>query len=214
MNLRLSRWRLPLAALSTLALCACMTSSPTPFHREAFEVSDTYTRIFAAPEAQTCEAARRALLSQGYLVSTATSDRVDGRKSFQPGPETHVQIEFRVSCARESERSTIAFVSALQDRYALKKSNNSASLGVGAIGSLSLPFISSDEALVKVASETVTTAAFYDRFFELMEQYLIVEPEPEAQHPSLTLSPPPSPTLSPTPSQTPPPASGASAASG
>ncbi|MEO6033265.1 MAG: DUF2242 domain-containing protein [Burkholderiaceae bacterium] len=211
MDLRFRSWRLPLAALPTLALCACMTSSPTPFHREAFAPSDTYSRIFAAPEAQTCEAARRALLSQGYLISMATSDQVGGRKSFQPGLETHIQIEFRISCARESERSTIAFVSALQDRYALKKSNNSASLGVGAIGSLSLPFTSSDEALVKVASETVTAAQFYDRFFELMEQYLIVDPESELERPSASPVPSPSPAPPPVP---PPPGSSASAAPG
>jgi hypothetical protein len=155
-----------------------MSSRPAPFHREAFEASDTYSRSFAAPEAQTCEAARRALLSQGYLITTAMDDQVVGRKSFQPGLETHIQIEFRISCAPKADRSTIAFVSALQDRYALKKSNNSASLGVGAIGSLSLPFTSSDEALVKVASETVTAAAFYDRFFDLMDLYLFVEPAP------------------------------------
>jgi hypothetical protein len=190
MHPRTERWRLFLTVLPTLALCACMSSRPAPFHREAFEPSDTYLRIFAAPKSQTCEAARRALLSQGYLISTATSDHVDGRKSFQPGIETHIQIEFRVSCARESERSTIAFVSALQDRYALKKSNNSASLGVGALGSLSLPFSFSDEALVRVASETVTAARFYDRFFELMEHYLTVEPESEPQLPSEHPQPP------------------------
>src|SRR5918993_1044536 len=68
--------------------------------------------------------------------------------------------------------STIAFASALQDRYGIKKVNNSATVGVGAIGSLSLPFSSSDDALVKVASETLTDERFYDRFFSLIGRYL------------------------------------------
>ena len=50
--------------------------------------------------------------------------------------------------------------------------NNSASVGVGAIGSLSLPFSSSDDAMVKVASETLTDDRFYDRFFALIERFL------------------------------------------
>ena len=45
-------------------------------------------------------------------------------------------------------------------------------MGVGAIGSLSLPFSSSDDALVKVASETLTDERFYDRFFALIDRFL------------------------------------------
>jgi hypothetical protein len=74
--------------------------------------------------------------------------------------------------------STVAFATALQDRYGIKKVNNSASLGVGAIGSLSLPFSGSDDAMVKVASETLTDERFYDRFFALLDRFL---EGPEAQ---------------------------------
>ena len=78
---------------------------------------------------------------------------------------------------KPKRESTIAFVSALQDRYSLKKTNNSASVGVGVLGSLSVPFSASDDALVKVASETVTDGRFYDRFFVLLDQYLAVDAE-------------------------------------
>ena len=69
------------------------------------------------------------------------------------------------------QRSTV-FANALQDRYALKKTNNSASLGVGVLGSVSMPIGSSDDSMVKVASETVTAQKFYERFFTLVEQFL------------------------------------------
>ena len=139
--------------------------------------------MYAATEAQTCEAARRALLSQGYLVTAATADLVTGRKRFQPEAEVHVEFEFRVVCAHEgsSDRSTIAFASALQDRYSLKKSNSSASVGVGVLGSLSLPFAASDEALVKVASETITDPKFYDRFFALIDRYRVFSERADAR---------------------------------
>ncbi len=83
------------------------------------------------------------------------------------------------------KRSTIAFASALQDRYGVKKVNNSASVGVGAIGSLSLPFSSSDDAMVKVASQTLTDDRFYDRFFSLIDRFLPeTTEEPPAESPS------------------------------
>ena len=64
------------------------------------------------------------------------------------------------------------FANALQDRYALKKVNNSASLGVGVLGSVSMPIGSTDDSMVKVASETVSSAKFYDRYFALVELFL------------------------------------------
>jgi len=60
----------------------------------------------------------------------------------------------------------------------LKKSNNSASLGVGAIGSVSLPFTSSNDSMVKVTSETISSEPFYDRFFDLVSRYLVVDQSP------------------------------------
>ncbi|RZI94971.1 MAG: DUF2242 domain-containing protein [Variovorax sp.] len=178
-----------LTALSVLALLAgCGSTSPrrVSYEPEEFDSTTTHTRSYVATEAQTCEAARRALLSQGYMITAANADLVTGRKSFQPAPEVHVEVEFRAVCARDAarggKRSTIAFVTALQDRYSLKKTNNSASVGVGAIGSLSLPFSSSDDAMVKVASETLTEERFYERFFNLMDRFLVApgeEPPPE-----------------------------------
>lgn len=171
--------------LAATLLCGCATSRSTIESHEAFDSASTYSRTYAALDAQTCEAARRSLLSQGYVISAASFEQVRGRKSFQPAPETHVQVEFYVVCAKEgyAGRRTIAFVNAVQDRYALKKSASSASVGVGAIGSLSLPFTGSDDSLVKVASATITSAAFYDRFFQLLERYLAGDPgqrlEPE-----------------------------------
>ncbi|MBS0453188.1 MAG: DUF2242 domain-containing protein [Proteobacteria bacterium] len=179
------------ASLAALALAGCgSTPKQVSYDPEGFSSTDTHTRVFEASEAQTCEAARRALLSQGYLVTTANSELVNGKKAFQPAPEVHVELDFRVVCARETGGNkravnatpsrTLVFVSALQDRYSLKKVNNSASVGVGVIGSVSLPYSSTDDSLVKVASQTVTDEQFYDRFFGIVQRYIVVDPsEPE-----------------------------------
>jgi len=166
-----------LGALGVLSLAglltACVQVKQFPL-QEKFGSTETYSRRFDARAAQTCEAARRALLSQGYVINTAREDLVEGQKSFQPEPESHLQMAIRIVCAPESAdgKVSLGFVTALQDSYTLKKSNNSASLGVGAIGSVSLPFTSGNDSMVKVGSETITSDAFYDSFFDLVKRYL------------------------------------------
>ena len=176
------------------ALAGCASIHPAPIGmQESFQSASTYSRTYAATDVQTCEAARRTLLSQGYVISMAAPEQVRGRKIFQPVPETHVEVEFNVACAKEgyAGRRTIAFVSAVQERYALKKSNNSASVGVPAIGSLSVPFTGSDESMVKVGSETIESAAFYDHFFQLVERYLEGDPGQRLEPVSSALQPVP-----------------------
>ncbi len=164
--------------LVPLALAACSnlpgkTTELVDIQPENFD-SAAHSRHFAVSPAQTCEAARRALLSQGYVVAVAKPEQVSGRKYFQPAPEQHVQLEFRVVCAPEqgdSER-TVAFVSALKEQYVARKIKESASLGVGGFGSLSLPVEGGLDSLVKVASTTVTDAKLYHRFFDRLSDYL------------------------------------------
>jgi hypothetical protein len=77
-----------------------------------------------------------------------------------------------VSCAPHEPDGSWVFVNAVQDRYSLKKSSTSASVGVGMIGSVSLPIGASDDSLVKVASVTVQDPALYQGFFDRLGQYL------------------------------------------
>lgn len=174
-----------LAGALLLAGCAIPDAVPgldkQGFTPNDFDSSSMYVRRMDAAQADTCEAARRALLSQGYLVQAATSEMVTARKFYQPNPDTHYTVEMRVVCAPEGdngERSS-AFASAVQDRYVIKKVNNSASLGVGGLGSVSLPFSATDDTLVKVGSETINDAQFYSRFFQLFERYVRVLPMAE-----------------------------------
>ena len=157
-----------------LVLAGCATSREAAAPVEEFRAGTTYSRVFAATSEQACEGVRRALLSQGYLVHEASASLVKADKNFQPNSERHEQIEFNVVCAANSASSqtSSAFANAVRDTYALKKSSNSASVGVGVIGSLSLPFGSSDDSMVKVASQTITTKKFYEQFFEQVESYL------------------------------------------
>ena len=175
-------------ALSAGLLAAALTgcggrAADTTLIRESFDSGDTYSRSVPGAPGQACEAARRTLLSQGYAIARADPAAVEGNKNFQPRNDEHEQLVLRISCAPRGDQSLI-FVSAVQDRYALKKSPTSASVGVGALGSVSLPFGSSDDSLVKVASSTVQDADFYRRFFERLQQYLAPAATPPVPAPA------------------------------
>ncbi|MCG8294048.1 MULTISPECIES: DUF2242 domain-containing protein [Pseudomonas] len=166
-------------ALVLAGVSGCSSKKAAVYEHENFDDSGTFSRSFPVSEASTCEAARRALLSQGYIITSSDANQVAGNKSFQQNAENHMQISFNITCVPDmgdKQRSTM-FANALQDRYTLKKSNTSASLGVGVLGSVSMPIGSTDDSMVKVASETVTASQFYDRYFALVESYL---PKPKA----------------------------------
>jgi hypothetical protein len=162
-------------------LAACSSTSQKVTIQEDFASTDIHAHSFAGTDKATCEAARRALLSQGYVIHEANASLIRGRKNFQPGADVHVQIEFHIVCAPDSKgsNSTTAFANAVRDRYSLKKSSTSASVGVPALGSVSVPFGMSDDSLVKVASETITSKLFYERFFALVERYFDDSSTPE-----------------------------------
>jgi hypothetical protein len=170
-----------LSAAFVLALASALSACSTPkplYQQEQFDSADSpYMHRFDAKADSTCEAARRALLSQGYIASSAKSDSVDGSKNFQPNNDSHAVIEIHVVCTADDSRSdhSTAYVNAVQDRYALKKSNTSASVGLSVFGSLSLPIGSSDDSMVKVASETIPAGVFYQRYFALVDHYLKVD---------------------------------------
>lgn len=155
------------------------------YQNEHFQSDETYSRMFDGDPKTTCEAARRTLLSQGYVISSAKDDHVAGSKGFQPDGDMHVEISFNVVCTADGQDANIstAFVSATQDRFALKKNSNSASVGVSVLGTVSIPLPSTDDSMVKVGSETIPAGKFYDRFFALMQRFLLEQKcgDPEGQ---------------------------------
>jgi len=200
----------PALVLVAIGLSGCFARKQDNLVKETFNSDNTYSRSYPVQPGQACESARRALLSQGYVVAKATADAVEGTKNFQPNQDSHEQLELRVSCVAHGQDESWVFVSALQDRYALKKSATSASVGVGVLGSVSLPVGSSDDSLVRVASSTVQDGDFYKRFFELMAQYLPKakpaappEPPPAAAPKSEPAAAIPAPTPTPPPTATP-----------
>lgn len=165
------------SALSAGLLLGC-SSAPQPFNAvtDAFEDTSTFTRNYPTQPAQSCEAARRSLLSQGYIITGATALSLTARKHFQQSRDQHYEIEFNVTCVSDRAQTSTVFVNAVQQIYVLKKTNTSASVGVSVVGSLSMPIGSVDDSLVKVGSATITQPGLYTRFFGLLEDYLAANP--------------------------------------
>ena len=184
--------RAVVVALVLTGLAGCSSKKTAIYEHENFDDSGTFSRNYPVTDKTACEAARRALLSQGYIITSNDPKMISGHKSFQQTGESHLEISFNIVCADDggSEHHATMFANALQDRYALKKVNNSASLGVGVLGSVSMPIGSTDDSMVKVASETVSSAQFYDRFFGLVEVFL-PKPKEEKKAPHAPQQPKP-----------------------
>ncbi len=163
----------PLLLIVALSACSALSSKKKDdsYKLEHFTPDSPFEQSFEVGPGAACEAGRRALLSQGYLIDESKTDQVRARKFFQPNRETQIQLTFSLSCLAEGDGAAV-FANVRQLREELKAGSASTGLSVTGIGSLSLPFGGNNESLVKVGEETVTDAEFYGRFFALMQSFI------------------------------------------
>tara|TARA_R110002049_G_scaffold44030_4_gene129124 strand:+ start:1753 stop:2757 length:1005 start_codon:yes stop_codon:yes gene_type:complete len=176
------RSKILLLLLSALLLVAC--SKKAVYVDESFSNDSPFKLRVTEDVTLSCESARRSLLGQGYLIELANSDEVKARKATR-GENTF--IEMNVVCVPESNGSTV-FATGVLSSYDMKKNTSSASVGLSALGSISLPIGQSIDSLVKVSEETIDDKGFYKRFFtavetQLSEMSLGREPEPAEEEP-------------------------------
>lgn len=131
---------------------------------ESFANDSPFKLKVAEPAPVACESARRSLLGQGYLIDTTSGEQVKGRKAYRRDDSQNTFIEMNVVCIPDRKGSTL-YTNGVLSTYDLKKSGNSASVGISAVGSISLPIGQSADSLVKIAEETIEDKAFYGRFF-------------------------------------------------
>jgi len=169
-----SRLAVRAGLLAPIVLLAACKATPTIDERDSFTQKSTYSRQFAGSSQAACEAGRRSLLGQGYIIDKAEPNRVSGHKNYQDkeNDDRHAQIVFNVDCATGGDGDAIVYASALRELYTVKKSSNSASVGLSVLGAVSMPVGASDDSLVKTSSETISRPAFYEGFFEQVAQNL------------------------------------------
>ena len=170
------RWGRAMAVLALCgALAGCFQRPAAPlvrFEPEAFSAAAGFSRFYETSPALACEAARRTLLSQGYVISSASDEQVTGRKFFQPSAEAHVPLEMRVVCATEAGDAAVVFAVAVQELHAVRKASESASLGVGGLGWVAVAVEGSNDGMVKVGTQTISDPHFYRSFFDLLGEHL------------------------------------------
>lgn len=187
------------AAVAALAVTLAACSSAKPKFQEDQLLSNgpnQFSRSFPYGSADACESSRRALLSQGYMTTMTHNDTVDANKNFQPTVDQHIVVEVHVVCTDgDASNSSMVYVNAIQNGYALKKSDTSASVGLSILGSVSLPIRSNSDEMVKISSETIQSGSFYTRFFDLVGRYLstVARSEPVPNAGKITIAPLPPP---------------------
>lgn len=195
--------RFPAVILLT-ALASALAGCSTPksaYEKEDFTQNSTYSRAFSASSTAACDAGRRALLSQGYNIDKFEASRVAGHKNFQGEDGQHTQISFNIDCAADgaSNENATVFANAVQDRYSIKRTSSSASVGLSVLGQVSMPFGASDDSLVKTASQTVARPKFYEGFFDLLDRFLPDAQAATAPHPAVVKAKPGMPKAAPPP---------------
>ena len=169
------RRRSALVAPAACLLAACTIAPPAHqdfrvYERERFAADAPHSRALDVPPPAACQAARRALLSQGYFLYVEEAARLHGRKFFRPAPGTSVELVINVAClpAPGVDSRSVVYAAAWQDDFVTRRNPVAASVGVPVMGNVSMPVASTDDALVKVGVETVQDPSYYQRFFDLL----------------------------------------------
>jgi hypothetical protein len=158
--------------------------SEAVYVEESFANDSPFKLTVTEPAPVACESARRSLLGQGYLIDTTSGEQVKGRKAYRRDDSQNTFIEMNVVCIPDRKGSTL-YANGVLSTYDLKKSGNSASVGISAVGSISLPIGQSADSLVKIAEETIEDKAFYGRFFAAVGHVLKeMEESPEDEAPA------------------------------
>ena len=150
-----------------LMLAACGANSAR-ITQDSFSVDSPYKSRLDSNSTVACESARRALLGDGYIIDTDSKENVKGRKAYRMESDRSTFIEMNVVCAEDPDGSMV-YANGVLSTYDVKRSGASASVGVSAFGSVSLPLGQSAESMVKTSEDTIREKEFYRRFFNAVK---------------------------------------------
>lgn len=162
----------PLLALLLIAPWLDSCGGPDGYAaNEAFETDARYRREFAVAAAPLCDAARRAMLGDGYIVARPEAQRLLAGKEFQVDDKQHAILTLHVNCEPHGDGSTL-FATATEERFDVRTSRQSSSIGFPVLAPLYFGTVLEADQQVKTRGETVTQGAFYERFYRAVEREL------------------------------------------
>ena len=152
-----------------VSLAGCVTTKPERVsNAETFTIDTPYQYYSSREPDGACEIGKRGLLSQGYQVEVPQPLNIRGEKFFLPKPGQASKLTITLVCL-PSSLGAVVYANALETLYELKSQGTSAGFSVSGVGSLSLPWTSDKDTLVKIGEVTVTDSAFYQRLFDLIK---------------------------------------------
>jgi hypothetical protein len=158
-----------LLTLSALLLTAC-GGTRTYAVKEDFQTDRRYSRDFSASAAPVCEAARRVLRGDGYIVERNIDHDLVGTKEFSIEENRQALLHLYVTCSPRSNGSTL-FATATEEHFDIKTSSESTSIGIP-LTPLSIGSKKETHSLAKTHGETVSDYSFYQRFYRAVEKEL------------------------------------------
>lgn len=163
-----------LAALLLIVLAGC-GGPPRYAPNEEFAADAKHHRDFSTDATALCDAARRVLLGDGYLVTRADDQSLSGGKEFQVEEQQHAILNVYVNCERRAGGSTL-YVTATEEHYDVKTMRQSSSIGFPMVAPIYYGTQSEANGQVKTRGETVAERGFYERFYRAVQRQLAAPP--------------------------------------
>lgn len=158
------------ASLLLILLASC-GGPPRYAPDEDFAADSRYRRNFDAGAPAVCDAARRVLLGDGYLVARSEGLSLVGGKQFQIRDRQHAIVNIHVSCDQRGGGS-ILFVSATEEHFDVESIRQSSSIGFPLVAPIYYSTQSEADRQVKIRGETVSDRGFYERFYRAVQREL------------------------------------------
>ena len=159
------------ALLSLAGLLTACGGTGNYAEREDFAPDARHRQDYAVSATVLCDAARRALLGDGYVVTRSEGERLYGGKEFQIDESRHAIINLYVNCDPRTGGSTL-FVTATEEHFDVMTSRQSSSIGFPVLAPLYFGTMLESDQQVKTRGETVRQSAFYERYYRAVQREL------------------------------------------
>ena len=160
-----------LALVLAAQLLAACGGADNYAQREEFAAETLHRRDFAVAAPLLCDAARRAMLGDGYIVTRSEDGRLLGGKEFQVDENRHAILNLYVNCESRAAGATL-FVTATEEHFDVKATRQSSSIGFPVLAPIYFGTLREADSQVKIHGETVTQNAFYERYYRAVQREL------------------------------------------
>lgn len=172
------------AALAAALLAGCAGHVPLLEKLAPPAPEPKHHRDFVQDAVRVCEASRRVLLGEGYVVERRRDDEVVGARedhvTKEDKDEGYAHRRVYVTCAARDGGSTL-YVTATEEQFGIKVIRDSTLIGLPLVSPISIGTRTEGEQQVKFRGRTVEEQAFYDDFYRAVrKQIAMLRPEPAA----------------------------------